>query len=191
MPSRAAPPLFERYGIDSAPYTRQAEKYRAAVAASFRGDRFIRGYFDDGQVIGAKGCGQCEIDAISQGFAALVLKNEDAATGIKTALRELFEETGLTAEKMILAGQIFFYSDEYEDECMYLYRAEGLFGNLSDCDEGTLEWIEKERIQDLPMWEGDRIFLELFWDKAPFFTMSLTYEKDRLINHKTRFEALL
>ncbi|MBQ9980410.1 MAG: hypothetical protein IJP23_05075 [Oscillospiraceae bacterium] len=84
-------PLFERYGIDSAPYTRQAEKYRAAVAASFRGDRFIRGYFDDGQVIGAKGCGQCEIDAISQGFAALVLKNEDAATGIKTALRELFD----------------------------------------------------------------------------------------------------
>lgn len=107
------------------------------------------------------------------------------------ASRELFEETGLTAEKMILAGQIFFYSDEYEDECMYLYRAEGLFGILSDCDEGTLEWIEKERIQDLPMWEGDRIFLELFWDKAPFFTMSLTYEKDGLINHKTRFEALL
>lgn len=104
------------------------------------------------------------------------------------AARELFEETGLMSQKMILAGQIFFYSDEYEDECMYLYRAEGLSGTVTDCDEGTLQWIEKPRIPTLPMWEGDMLFLDLLLKNSPFFTMSLTYEKDKLVEHKTYFE---
>ena len=104
------------------------------------------------------------------------------------ARRELFEETGLRAERMILAGQIFFYSDTYEDECMYLYRAEKLYGDITDCDEGELAWIERERIPTLPMWEGDRLFLDLFFDRAPFFTMSLTYKGDILAEHKTEFE---
>lgn len=102
------------------------------------------------------------------------------------AHRELFEETGLQAEEMILAGQIFFYSDKYEDECMYLYKARSLSGSLSECSEGTLEWVEKERIPSLPMWEGDMLFLELFWSDSPFFTMSLTYEGDKLVAHKAQ-----
>ena len=106
------------------------------------------------------------------------------------AFRELFEETGLRADKMILAGQIFFYSDEYDDECMYLYRAEGLSGDLIDCDEGALEWIEKDRIPSLPMWEGDRLFLDLFFDHSPFFTMSLTYKGDKLVEHKILFDKI-
>ena len=107
------------------------------------------------------------------------------------AVRELFEETGLHADRMVLAGQIFFYSDEYEDECMYLYRAEGLSGEVTDCDEGTLEWIEKERIPTRPMWEGDRLFLDLFFEGSKFFTMSLNYQGDKLIDHKTVFESVI
>lgn len=107
------------------------------------------------------------------------------------AHRELFEETGLRAEKMILAGQIFFYSDIYDNECMYLYRAEGLSGEISECDEGELAWIEKDLIPSLPMWEGDRLFLDMFFDRAPFFTMSLTYEGDTLVSHKVIKERVV
>ena len=107
------------------------------------------------------------------------------------AARELFEETGLKTEKLTLTGQIFFYSDLWEDECMYLYRAEDVFGDITDCDEGELEWIEKERIPTLPMWEGDRIFLDLFFEKVPFFTMALVYEGEKLISHKIIKESII
>ena len=101
------------------------------------------------------------------------------------AHRELFEETGLKASKMTLSGVIFFYSDIWEDECMYLYKAEGLSGDIIPCDEGTLEWIEKDRVLSLPIWEGDRLFLKLLQEDSPFFTMSLTYKGDSLVSHKT------
>ena len=101
------------------------------------------------------------------------------------AHRELFEETGLKASKMTLSGVIFFYSDIWEDECMYLYKAERLSGDIIPCDEGTLEWIKKDRVLSLPIWEGDRLFLKLLQEDAPFFTMSLTYEGDSLVSHKT------
>ena len=101
------------------------------------------------------------------------------------AHRELFEEPGLKASKMTLSGVIFFYSDIWEDECMYLYKAERLSGDIIPCDEGTLEWIKKDRVLSLPIWEGDRLFLKLLQEDAPFFTMSLTYEGDSLVSHKT------
>ncbi len=115
---------------------------------------------------------------------------EKGETPSECAARELFEETGLLAEKMILAGQIFFYSDIWEDECMYLYRAEGIGGEVDECNEGSLEWVEKERIPTLPMWEGDMIFLDLFFKRAPFFTMSLTYEGEKLVCHKIITEKI-
>jgi 8-oxo-dGTP diphosphatase len=74
---------------------------------------------------------------------------------------------------------------------MYLYRAEGLSGEISECDEGELAWIEKDLIPSLPMWEGDRLFLDMFFDRAPFFTMSLTYEGDTLVSHKVIKERVV
>ncbi|HEY0179559.1 MAG TPA: 7,8-dihydro-8-oxoguanine triphosphatase, partial [Dokdonella sp.] len=33
--------------------------------------------------------------------------------------------------------------------------------------EGALEWVELERMSELPMWEGDRHFLPLVFDDDP------------------------
>ena len=95
-------------------------------------------------------------------------------------LRETREETGLTLTDYRCRAVITFRQRGEEGEYMYLFTADGFTGRLRDCDEGDLQWISREKLSGLPAWEGDRIFLELLWQDAPFFLLSLDYEGDRL-----------
>ena len=95
--------------------------------------------------------------------------------------REVFEETGLTLTDWRYCGIVTFLSDRWEGEYMHLFHATGLTGTLRDCDEGTLEWVPKERFAQLPQWEGDKIFLRLMEEGVPFFSLKLRYEGDRLV----------
>ena len=95
-------------------------------------------------------------------------------------LREVREETGLTLTSYSLRGVITFVTDCQESEYMFLYTADGFSGELTDCEEGTLEWVPKSRIYDLPIWEGDRVFLRLLESRAPFFSLKLRYEGEKL-----------
>lgn len=63
---------------------------------------------------------------------------------------------------------------------MCLYTADSFEGTLTECDEGTLEWVEKEQVLSLNIWEGDKIFFRLLLADAPFFSLKLSYEGDRL-----------
>ena len=58
--------------------------------------------------------------------------------------------------------------------------ADGFEGELTECDEGALEWVEKDRLMSLNLWEGDKIFLRLLLEDAPFFSLKLCYEGDIL-----------
>ena len=49
-----------------------------------------------------------------------------------------------------------------------------------DCDEGELAWIGKQDLLSLPMWAGDKIFLELLDSDAPFFSLKLVYTGETL-----------
>ena len=95
-------------------------------------------------------------------------------------LRETREETGLTLTDYRCRAVITFRQRGEEGEYMYLFTADGFTGRLRDCDEGDLQWISREKLSGLPAWEGDRIFLELLWQDAPFFLLSLDYEGDCL-----------
>jgi 8-oxo-dGTP diphosphatase len=64
---------------------------------------------------------------------------------------------------------------------MYLFTADGFEGELKDCDEGELQWVSRDFLDALPKWEGDKIFLDLLWQDAPFFLLTLQYRGDRLI----------
>ena len=48
------------------------------------------------------------------------------------------------------------------------------------CDEGDLAWIKKADLLALPMWEGDKLFLQLLDSDEPFFSLKLCYDGDRL-----------
>ena len=100
-------------------------------------------------------------------------------------LREVKEETGLTLTHWCFRGLITFCFQKAEEppmcEYMSLYTADGFEGDLTDCDEGTLEWVPKQRIAELELWDGDRIFFRLLEEDAPFFSLKLSYIGDRLI----------
>ena len=95
-------------------------------------------------------------------------------------LREAKEETGLTLTSYQLRGIVTFLSDQAEGEYMYLFTADGFTGELTDCDEGDLQWVSRDFLETLPKWEGDQIFLDLLWNNAPFFLLTLRYTGDRL-----------
>lgn len=95
-------------------------------------------------------------------------------------LREVREETGLTLTSWKLRGIITFCTDTYDTEYMFLYTAAGFTGELADCSEGTLEWVPKDCVRSLPMWEGDAVFFRLLEEGEPFFSLKLRYEGERL-----------
>ena len=64
---------------------------------------------------------------------------------------------------------------------MYLFTADSFEGDLKTCDEGDLQWISRDKLNALPKWEGDQIFLDLLWQDAPFFLLKLRYEGDTLV----------
>ena len=100
-------------------------------------------------------------------------------------IREVKEETGLTLTKYQFRGIVTFCSDEWEDEYMHLFTATEFEGNLIDCNEGTLEWVDKEKVLSLPTWEGDHLFLErLLSPNSSFFSLKVRYEGDRLVEWK-------
>ena len=108
-------------------------------------------------------------------------------------LREVWEETGLTLTSWQCRGVVTFVSETAEGcvgEFMYLFTADGFEGTLKSCDEGELQWVSREFIDTLPQWEGDRIFLKLLWEDAPFFLLTLHYRNDRLIKAVLNGETL-
>ena len=109
-------------------------------------------------------------------------KFEDKESPEECNLREVAEETGLTLDSCRYCGIVTFVSDKWETEYMHIFHSDSFSGTLADCDEGVLEWVDKEKLYDLPIWEGDKIFLRLIEQKAPFFSLKLEYVGDRLVN---------
>ena len=95
-------------------------------------------------------------------------------------LREAWEETGLTLTSWRCRGVVTFLNTDCAGEFMYLFTADGFEGEMHLCDEGDLEWVSREFLNSLPTWEGDRIFLDLLWQDAPFFLLTLRYRGDIL-----------
>lgn len=107
-------------------------------------------------------------------------KFEDGESPEECVLRETLEETGLTLTDWRYLGIVTFVSDRWETEYMHLFTATGWTGRLHECDEGVLEWVSREQFRGLPQWEGDRIFLRLIEEDAPFFSLKLRYEGEHL-----------
>ena len=100
---------------------------------------------------------------------------------VDSAIREAKEETGLTLTSWKCRGVVTFLNDCCEGEYMFLFTADGFEGELKECDEGDLQWVSREFLNDLPKWEGDQIFLDLLWQNAPFFLLTLRYSGDKLV----------
>ncbi len=106
---------------------------------------------------------------------------EDGESPEECLLREAKEETGLTLKSWRFRGIVTFVAEGWPTEYMCLYTADAFEGELKDCDEGTLEWVLKTDLSRLNLWEGDKLFLRLLSEDAPFFSMKLKYRGDNLV----------
>ena len=93
-------------------------------------------------------------------------------------LREVREETGLHLTEYRARGIITFIYGDSVVEYMHLYTASGFEGDMIECDEGNLEWIDKSAVYDLPIWEGDKIFFRLLEEERIYFSLKLVYDED-------------
>jgi 8-oxo-dGTP diphosphatase len=110
-------------------------------------------------------------------------KFEDKESPEDCLLREVREETGLTLTSYRFRGIITFITDRYETEYMHLYTADAWEGEMIECNEGNLEWVDKADVFNLNIWEGDKIFFRLLQQNVPFFSLRLEYVGDTLVSY--------
>ena len=117
-------------------------------------------------------------------------KFEDGESPEDCMRREVLEETGLTVTDFRYRGIVTFVSDVWQTEYMHLFTASDWTGELRECDEGELAWIDKADLLSLTLWEGDRIFLRLLDSDQPFFSLKLIYRGEQLTHAVLNGSAL-
>ena len=101
------------------------------------------------------------------GLGGKLEADEDVLAGMR---REIAEEAGITCEEMSLRGTVSWpgFGPRGEDWLGFLFLVTRFSGTpLARNPEGTLEWVARDRLDELPMWEGDRHFLPLVFDRDP------------------------
>ena len=127
-----------------------------------------------------------EVDENKDKWIGVGGKFEPGETPEECLLREVKEETGLTLKTYQFRGIVTFLSDEWGTEYMHLFTATGYSGEMKECDEGELVWVDKSEIESLKLWEGDKIFFRLMEESKDFFTLKLRYEGENLVETKTQ-----
>ena len=107
---------------------------------------------------------------------------EPGETKEAACIREIKEETGFDVHNMEYAGQILFVNDDYE-EMMYIYKSNDFSGEMIECDEGTLHWVPIDKVLDLNLWEGDRLFHPKLRANE-LINMKLMYKNDKFVGYE-------
>ena len=108
---------------------------------------------------------------------------EENETLIQAINREVLEETGIELKSYKLRCIVTYVSTTWETEYMYVFTSNEFEGNLIECDEGDLQWIDKNKISQLHTWEGDKIFLEKIQKDNSFFTVKFEYDGEKLVKY--------
>lgn len=102
-------------------------------------------------------------------------------------LREVKEESGLDLIDINLHGIITFpLFDGENDWIAYIYTSSKWSGEMIESPEGDLEWIADENLKNLPLWEGDHIFMK-WLEQDRFFSAKFIYTDKKLLRYEVKF----
>lgn len=114
-------------------------------------------------------------------------KLEAGETPEECAIREVREESGLEMIDPILRGIITFPQfSRGEDWVAYIFVAHRFRGELIDSAEGVLAWVDNDKLFELPLWPGDRVFMR-WLDDPRFFSAKFVYISGELTNYEVLF----
>ena len=113
-------------------------------------------------------------------------KFEEGESPEECIVREVKEETGLKLNSYQLRCIVTYVSTTWETEYMYVFTSDNFSGTMIECNEGDLEWINKNELNKLNTWEGDRIFVQKIQNNDPFFTVKFEYDGDKLISYHVK-----
>ena len=113
-------------------------------------------------------------------------KFEEGESPEECIVREVMEETGLKLNSYKLRTIVTYVSTNWETEYMYVFTSNDFTGDLIECDEGDLQWIDKKEVTKLNTWEGDKIFVEKLQKDSRFFTVKFEYDGDKLVRYNLK-----
>ena len=110
-------------------------------------------------------------------------KFEEGESPEECIIREVKEETGLILKNYQLRCIVTYVSTTWETEYMYVFTSNDFMGDIIECNEGELQWIDKKEVTKLNTWEGDKIFVEKLQKDSKFFTVKFEYDGEKLIRY--------
>ena len=113
-------------------------------------------------------------------------KFEEGESPEECIVREVMEETGLKLNSYQLRTIVTYVSTNWETEYMYVFTSNDFTGDLIECNEGDLQWIDKKEVTKLNTWEGDKIFVEKLQNDSGFFTVKFEYDGDKLVKYNLK-----
>ncbi len=114
-------------------------------------------------------------------------KLESGESPEECVIREVYEESGLIIKNPNLRGIMTFPKfDDIDDWLVFLYTATDFNGDLIESNEGVLKWINNNKILNLNLWEGDKIYLD-WLNQDKFFSAKFIYKKRSLKDYNVIF----
>lgn len=113
-------------------------------------------------------------------------KFEENESPEECIIREVKEETGLHLKSYRLRCVVTYVSTNWETEYMYVFTSDDFEGDIIECNEGDLQWVDKDKVTRLNTWEGDKIFIEKMQKDNKFFTVKFEYDGDKLLRYELK-----
>ena len=122
-------------------------------------------------------------------YVGLGGKIEPKESPRENVIREIREEAKITVDpkfKGILWEEFYFRGTKKEDSkektfLVFIYTA--FYRKefpLEECNEGTLHWVEKECMSEVPMWEADYDFIKRLLESKEAFEVHHIYVDGKL-----------
>ena len=114
-------------------------------------------------------------------------KVDPGETPEECVIREVREESGLMITKPRLCGVITFpMFDGVDDWYVFVYTVDSFTGKLVESNEGDLKWIDNDKLFELSLWEGDKIFMK-WLNGSKMFSAKFVYKDHKLSDHEVIF----